>query len=223
MRSLPWTWLGRVPYSQGTALQEQVRDRLLAGDPGAECLLLLEHEPVVTLGRSARARHIVAPDELRRQGVQVVRSSRGGDVTYHGPGQLMVYPIVRMESGVMQYLESLAAGLAALAAELGVPGSAWRRNPAGLWLGDAKLAACGLHVRRGVAVHGWAFNVSTPPAAWSWIVPCGLADRRVTSIAEHAFAPSVAEVAVRAARHLCDHLGRKPVETLLPGAALAVG
>lgn len=210
MKPLEWRWLGRVDYATGTGLQEQHRERLLAGDESAETLLLLEHEPVITLGRGADGHHVLATEqELARRGVALVRSTRGGDVTYHGPGQLMVYPVVRLEGGVVRYLEALAGGLAGLAAELGVPGAEWRRDPAGLWLGDAKLAACGIHVRRGVAVHGWAFNVSTPPDPWTLIVPCGLPRARVTSIADHVTAPPMADVAARAARWLCEALGRR--------------
>jgi lipoate-protein ligase B len=198
--ALPWRWLGRIGYAAGRELMESHRERVLAGARGAEVLLLCEHDPVITLGRGADAAHVLASEaELARRGVEVVRSSRGGDVTYHGPGQLMVYPVVTLGRGVVAYLESVAAALGELAASLGVPGARWRREPAGLWLGDAKLAACGLHVRRRVAVHGWAFNVSTPPDPWRWLVPCGLPGARVTSIAEHAAAPPVAQVAARAA------------------------
>jgi len=209
---LRWRWLGRTPYAAGTELQERHRERLLDGDESAAVLLLLEHEPVITLGRGAAAVNVLASEaELARRGVSVVRTSRGGDVTYHGPGQLMVYPVVHLERGVVRYLEALAGGLAALAAALGVPGCEWRRDPAGLWLGDAKIAACGIHVRRGVAVHGWALNVSTPPDPWSLIVPCGLARARVTSIAEHATAPPppMERVADLAAPLLCAALGRE--------------
>jgi lipoate-protein ligase B len=198
-----------VSYAAGTELQEQHRARLLDGDESAETLLLLEHEPVITLGRSADVNNVLASEaELGRRGVTLVQTSRGGDVTYHGPGQLMVYPVVRLENGVVRYLEALAGGLAALAAELGVAGCQWRRDPAGLWLGEAKIAACGIHVRRGVAVHGWAFNVCTPPDPWSLIVPCGLSRARVTSVAEHAEPPPMNEVATRAAPLICGALGR---------------
>jgi lipoyl(octanoyl) transferase len=85
-----------------------------------------------------------------------------------------VYPVVRLRRGVVAYLETIAAVLAEVAAELGVPGATWQRDPAGVWLDGAKLAACGLHLRRGVAVHGFALDVATPPSAWTAIVPCGL-------------------------------------------------
>jgi lipoyl(octanoyl) transferase len=198
---IPWSWLGRVGLAGALADQEARRDRLLAGDDAAAAVLLCEHPPTVTLGRHAdRANVLVDHAELGRRGVDVVAVSRGGDVTYHGPGQVMVYPVVRMRGGVVAYLETIAGVLAEVAAALGVPGAAWRRDCAGLWLDGAKLAACGLHVRRGVAVHGWAFDVATPADAWRAIVPCGLGTPVTSLDAERRrrgldAAPDVAEVA----------------------------
>jgi lipoyl(octanoyl) transferase len=198
--ALPWHWLGRVGHADAMAEQERRRDGLLAGQSTA-AVLLCEHDPVITLGRSADRTHVLAPAAaLEAAGVAVVEASRGGDVTYHGPGQLMVYPVVKLRRGVVAHLETVAGVLAEVAAALGAPGAAWQRDPAGLWLGGAKLAACGLHVRRGVAVHGFALNLATPPSVWSLIVPCGL-PTPVTSIAEVRAAgglpppPPVAEVA----------------------------
>ena len=168
-------WLGRVAHADAVAEQEARRDRILAGDDRAQAILLCEHEPVITLGRNAVRGNVLAGDAaLAAAGVALVHASRGGDVTYHGPGQLLIYPVVRVKTAI-GFLEAIASALASVAASLGVPGAAWRRDPAGLWWRDRKLAACGIHLRRGVAVHGWAFNVSTPPDAWRLIVPCGLA------------------------------------------------
>jgi len=197
------------------ALQERLRDALLAGGDGSERLLLCEHEPVITLGRHADRDHLLASHaELAANGIAVRQVSRGGDVTYHGPGQLMVYPVVRIGRGVVAYLEALATALAQLAAELGAPGAQWRRNPAGLWLGDAKMAACGIHVRRGVAIHGFALDVATPPEAWRRIVPCGIGGVQNLSIARAAKTepPPMREVARRAAPLLCAALGFKADE-----------
>jgi lipoyl(octanoyl) transferase len=120
----------------------------------------------------------------------------------------MVYPIVRLHRGVVAYLELVAGVLAEVAAELGVPGAAFLRQPTGLWLGDRKLAACGIHVRRGVAIHGFAFDIATPPEAWSSIVPCGLREAPVVSLARAqgagAALPSVAEVAHMVGPKLVD-------------------
>lgn len=217
--ALPWYWLGRLEYTAATDLQARLRDALLGGDDGAAGLLLLEHEPVITLGRAARAANVVRPGA-----VPVVPTSRGGDVTYHGPGQLMVYPVVRLRRGVVAYLEAIAGALAEVAALLGAPAARWRRDPAGLWLGDAKLAACGIHVRRGVAVHGFALDVATPIEAWQTIVPCGLDGARVTSIARASgrTPPPMTEVARLAAPLLCRALGYEPAaRDCLPAAARA--
>lgn len=211
--TLSWQWLGRVDYRRGTAHQRALRDRLLAGDESAATLILLEHEPVITLGRRAAwSNLLVEPASLAERGIELVHTDRGGDITYHGPGQLMVYPVVRLERGVVAFLEALATALAEVATELGVPGARWQRDPAGLWLGTAKLAACGIHVRRGVCTHGFAFNVSVPAEPWQLIVPCGLATSTVTSIARERAArglarpPAVAEVATMAAPRLCAAL-----------------
>jgi len=210
--TLTWSWLGRVGHASAIAEQEARRARLLAGDDTAAAVLLCEHPPTVTLGRHADASHVLVDRaELARRGVDVVDVTRGGDVTYHGPGQVMVYPVVRMRGGVVAYLEAIAGVLAEVAAELGVPGAAWRRDCAGLWLDGRKLAACGLHVRRGVAVHGWAFDVATPADAWTAIVPCGLGTPVTSVDAERRRrgldgAPPVAEVAAMVGPRLASRL-----------------
>jgi lipoyl(octanoyl) transferase len=159
-------WLGRVDYQATLARQLALREQVWAG--GAGHVLLCEHPPVITLGRSANRANVLAAGD-----VPVVPIERGGDVTYHGPGQLMVYPVVRVKS-VVEFLARVAGALADACAVFGVRDAVWRRDPAGLWLGDAKLGACGIHVARGVSTHGWALNVSTPEAAWARIRPCGL-------------------------------------------------
>ena len=176
-------YLGRLEHAAAVERMEAARQEVIAG--GDEVIYLCQHPPVITLGRSARRTDVLATDEaLAAAGVAVAPASRGGQVTLHDPGQLMVYPVVALRGGVVATLEAIAAALAELAAALGVSGARWRREPAGLWVGDRKLAACGVHVRRRVLNHGFAFNVSTPPHAWDLIVPCGLAERPVVSVAE---------------------------------------
>jgi lipoyl(octanoyl) transferase len=203
-----------VPFEPTVALQERLRDDLLAAR-GPETLLLCEHEPVITLGRSALAANVLAPAaELARRGVAVHPASRGGDVTYHGPGQLVGYPILELRRGVVAHLEAMAAGLAALLAEMGIT-ARWRRDAPGLWVdgagaggAPAKICAFGVHVRRRVAIHGFALNVTTDLDAFGLIVPCGLSGAAVTSIAAlgggGAVTPALATLAERAA----DVLGR---------------
>ena len=184
-----WHWLGRAPYKRVLADQLAARERVWAGADGV--VLLCEHPPVITLGRSANPANVLAP-----AGVDVVPIERGGDVTYHGPGQLMIYPVVRLQRGVVDFLERVAGAIADAAAVLGAPGAAWQRDPAGVWKDGAKLAACGIHVARGVSVHGFALDVATPREAWARINPCGL-NAPLVSLSTLRGAPvGVAEVAV---------------------------
>jgi len=203
-----WRWLGRVPFGETAELQEQLRRDVIAGR-APETLLLCEHDPVITLGRSARTAHVLASaEELSRRGVAVHVASRGGDVTYHGPGQLVGYPILRLRGGVVSHLEAMARGLAALLAQFGVA-AAWRRDAPGLWIESdienrpAKICAFGVHVRHRVSIHGFALNVTTALDAFDLIVPCGLRDVAVTSLATvTGTAPPVEAVAPRAATAL---------------------
>jgi lipoyl(octanoyl) transferase len=202
-----------VGFEETAELQERVREDVIAGR-GPETLLLCEHDPVITLGRSARAEHVLASEgELARRGVAVHAASRGGDVTYHGPGQLVGYPILRLRGGLVRHLESMARGLAALLATFGVA-AAWRREAPGLWIDRgngnplAKICAFGVHVRHRVTVHGFALNVTTALDAFDLIVPCGLRGAAVTSIAEVAGgAPALEALAPRAAEALGGAFG----------------
>jgi lipoyl(octanoyl) transferase len=125
---------------------------------------------------------LVPAEELARQGIALRRASRGGDVTYHGPGQLVGYPVFHLRRGLVAHMERMAAAIAAVLAELGIAGQ-WRRDRPGVWVGEEKICAFGVHVSRRVAIHGFALNVTTPPEAFSPIVPCGLRGTGVTSIA----------------------------------------
>jgi lipoyl(octanoyl) transferase len=145
--------------------------------------------------------------------VAVFAASRGGDVTYHGPGQLVGYPILRLRAGVVAHVEAMARGLGALLGELGLSAT-WRRDTPGLWIDrgepnrPAKICAFGVHVRRRVSMHGFALNVTTALDAFSLIVPCGLPDAAVTSIArERGDAPSLEALAPRAAAALGEAFG----------------
>jgi lipoyl(octanoyl) transferase len=186
-----WRWLGRVPWAETVREQERLRAAVLRGD-APETLLLCEHDPVITLGRSADPAHVLAPRaELARRGVEIAAASRGGDVTYHGPGQLVGYPIVRLRGGVIGHVTAMARGIASVLAEMGID-ARWRRETPGLWVGDApaenaanaqKICAFGVHVHRRVAIHGFALNVARGLDGFDLIVPCGLAAARTTSIA----------------------------------------
>jgi lipoyl(octanoyl) transferase len=193
-----WDWLGRVDYEPTLARQLALREQVWAGGDGL--VLLCEHPPVITLGRSANRANVLAAGD-----VPVVPIERGGDVTYHGPGQLMVYPIVRVKS-VVDFLSRVAAALADACAVFGVTGAEWRRDPAGLWLGPAKLGACGIHVARGVSTHGWALNVATPEDAWRRIRPCGLSVPQVSVSSAAGREIRVEDVAREAGPRICQSL-----------------
>jgi len=177
--------LGRIAYPEALELQLGIVGRLKAAEPGDAVLLLLEHEPVITIGRSGGADHLLASrDELACRGIALVDSGRGGDVTYHGPGQLVGYPLLRLPEhrrDVHRYLRDLEAVLIAALARFGIQG---RRvaGYTGVWVGEEKVAAIGVAFSRWVAYHGFALNVATDLAAFDLIVPCGIADKPVTSL-----------------------------------------
>jgi lipoyl(octanoyl) transferase len=177
-------WLGSIPYQQAWDLQRSLVEGVRAGE-AAETLLLLEHPHVFTLGRKGTADHVLWDESERaRRQVELLWSDRGGDATYHGPGQLVGYPILdlgRQELDLLVYLrtleQSLIDYLAALGIESGpVPGLT------GVWVGDAKLAAIGVKFNGGVVSHGFALNLTTDLEYFDGIVPCGLPDKKVTSV-----------------------------------------
>jgi lipoyl(octanoyl) transferase len=178
--------LGTVPYAEGVALQAQLVERRQRGEIPDQ-LLLLQHPHVVTLGvRVHRDRtHIVASaEDLAARGVEVHESGRGGDVTYHGPGQLVGYPILDLNPGrrdLHRYVRDVEEALIRAVGRLGVRAGRVR-GLTGVWVGDEKLAAIGVRVSRWVTSHGFALNVTTDLSYFGLIVPCGISDRGVTSL-----------------------------------------
>jgi len=181
--------LGRVEYEDGLLLQAQLaRARKSGAVP--DLLLLLEHPPVITLGRGARPGHVLAaPEVLARRGVTVHETDRGGDVTYHGPGQLVGYPILDLSgprADVRAYVRSVEEGLLRALATLGVRAGRIARWP-GVWLGEEgrdarKVAAIGVHIARWITTHGFALNVAPALEDFSLILPCGIEEAGVTSL-----------------------------------------
>ena len=189
--------LGRVPYAEALAIQQQViaarKQNLIA-----DTLLLLEHPPVLTLGRNSNRSNILATDELLAQrGVELHEINRGGDVTYHGPGQLVGYPIVDLRGdlpgkkgphlGPVDFVRLLEEVLIRVCGDFGVLAQRIPKRT-GVWtlaggtIQEKKLAAIGVHVSQGVTSHGFALNVTTDLRDFDWIIPCGIADRQVTSL-----------------------------------------
>ena len=172
--------LGRLPYAEGVALQDRIRT---ARQTGAipDCLLLLEHDPVYTKGRrSERADLPMGDDWYRAQGIEVAETTRGGRVTYHGPGQLVGYPIMAIDD-VIAYVRTLERAVIAALAEEDVEAEV-REGLTGIWVGDRKIGSIGVHVSRGVTMHGFAVNVDCDLQPFEWIVPCGIEGVRMTSL-----------------------------------------
>jgi lipoyl(octanoyl) transferase len=191
---IQYLYLGRIAYDEGLRLQAEVAASRLEGRVD-NTLLLLEHPPVLTLGRNARRANVLASDELlARRGVTLHEINRGGDVTYHGPGQLVGYPIFDLRSlanaqggrlGPVDFVRMMEETLIRLCGVYGVRAGRVAALT-GVWCGDPgnerKIGAIGIHVSRGITSHGFAFNVTTDLRDFEWINPCGITDKPVTSL-----------------------------------------
>jgi len=177
-------WLGRVPYRPTWELQNELADRRRRREIG-DRVLLLEHDPVYTIGRGGDEGNLLAtPERLAGLGTELVRIDRGGDITFHGPGQLVAYPVVELRDplDLRRYVRTLEAAIIATAAAFGVTAERVDGLP-GVWVeGTRKLAAVGVRVKRGVTTHGLALNVSTDLAWFDEMIPCGIPGCAVTSL-----------------------------------------
>ena len=177
--------LGVVSYAEALELQRRLHQRVVDGTL-PDLLLLLEHPHVYTLGRRGKEEDLLSTErELLALGVEVHRTDRGGEVTYHGPGQLVGYPIVdlrRWGGGPLAYVRALEAVLVDTLGEFGLSSHSGEK-PTGVWVGDAKIAAIGVKIGRGVTMHGFALNVAPDLSYFDRIVPCGMPDAEVTSMA----------------------------------------
>ncbi len=202
-RTLKAAWFGRVEYGAAWEWQRRLFASRLEGR-GEDALMLLEHPHTYTLGRRGIEEDLVYDEgERTRRDIALYRIDRGGRATYHGPGQLVGYPIVALGEryDVLSYLRRLETALIATAADFGVQA---RRDEGhtGVWVGRNKIGAIGVKITRGVSMHGFAFNVTTDLSLFEGIVPCGLTDRWVSSVeTETGERPSVEEVADVAAKH----------------------
>ena len=205
-----------MPYAEALELQRSVAARRISGEIPEDVLLLVEHPPVVTLGRSSKNAHLTAsPELLELRGVELFEVERGGDVTFHGPGQLVGYPIVdlkRHKQDLHWYLRTVEQALMDTLEALGIAAG---RNTGytGVWTGGKKIASIGVHARDWVTWHGFALNVSTDLSYFDLIVPCGIQDVTMTSIARELPAAKVTfeRVAETAANALARLLGLTPV------------
>jgi lipoate-protein ligase B len=175
------TQLGTVPYQEGVELQERVRERRQAEEI-PDVLLVLEHPPVYTKGkRTTPADLPMEPDWYRARGIDVCETDRGGRVTYHGPGQLVAYPIMAIER-VSDFVHTMEDAIVAALADEGIEGRVREAPFTGVWAGDAKIASIGVRVSGGVTTHGLAVNVDNDLQPFEWIVPCGIDHVRMTSV-----------------------------------------
>jgi lipoyl(octanoyl) transferase len=178
--------LGVIPYADGLEIQKQLVEQRRAGEIPDQ-LLLLEHPPVITLGvktRNNRSNIVAAPSTLEAEGVEVYESGRGGDVTYHGPGQLVGYLIIDLKPDrcdVHRYVRDIEEVMIRTAASFGIEASRLA-GLTGAWVGNEKLAAIGVRIARWITSHGFAFNVNTTLNHFDLIVPCGISDKGVTSL-----------------------------------------
>ena len=224
-QELRYAWLGRVRYADALSLQRSLFERRKTGAV-PDTLLLLEHEPVYTLGRRGKTEDVLADAALLRSiGAEVVETDRGGEVTYHGPGQLVIYPVISIreaELGPVTYVRILEQVAIDTLRQYGINGhrvvgktGVWvggepgTKPPAGENPAGRKIAAMGVRVSAGVAMHGSALNISTDLAYFGHIVPCGMPSLSVTSIErETGSAPAVENVAPSAANRLAELLQR---------------
>jgi lipoyl(octanoyl) transferase len=172
--------LGLVDYRAALDLQVRLRDARQAGEV-PDTLLLLEHPPVYTRGRRSEPGELPMGEAwYRMQGIEIVPTDRGGKLTYHGPGQLVGYPIMRI-SDVVAYLRTMERAIVASLSDVGVEGGP-RDGLTGVWVGERKIGSIGVHVSRGVTSHGFAINVENDLQPFEWVVPCGLEGVRMTSV-----------------------------------------
>ncbi len=220
-RPLHWDYLGRVPYAEAVELQLAARAALKSGEgrsgEGPERFFLLEHPHVYTLGRNASGEDVLAsPEWLAARGVEIAECDRGGQVTYHGPGQLVGYPVVNLSPDrrdIRRYVRDLQEVLIRTLADYGVAGRPGEEAAfIGVWAGDEKIASIGVHLSRWITTHGFALNVSTDLSYFAGIIPCGLQQVRMTSIERlTGRAPALPEIAAVAARHFGEVFDRELV------------
>lgn len=224
-RRTRWSFLGSVPYAEAVGLQAATREALRSGE-GTEHLYLLTHPHVYTLGRSASGGDVLAGREwLAARGVEVFETDRGGQVTYHGPGQLVGYPVINLSPDrrdIRRYMRDLMEVLVRTLADLGVEARARpEAEHLGVWVGEEKIASLGVHLKRWITTHGFALNVAPDLSYFSGIVPCGLTGVRMTSVERlTGEGPELETVAERVVAHFGRIFDREMVGFHLPGPPL---
>ena len=213
MQPLEIRRLGTVPYADALELQRRlVEERRAEAIP--DVLLLVEHPPVLTLGvrgDGGRSHILATADALAARGIEVLETGRGGDITYHGPGQIVGYPILDLKPDrcdVHRYVRDLEEVLIRMAADCGIAARRAFEGLTGVWVGDEKLAAIGVRISRWITSHGFALNDTTNLSHFDLIVPCGIADRGVTSLAKLGCSATRFEIEERIAHQFGEVFGR---------------
>ncbi len=212
-----------LSYADGVRIQEQIH-KLRSADRIPDTVLFLEHRPVVTLGTRGRSNYLlIPPEQLAARGIEFARASRGGDVTFHGPGQIVMYPILKLgarEADAHSYLTNLEEIAIRTAADFGVAARR-RKGMNGAWTDDGKIAAIGFRLKRWITMHGMSFNVNVDLEGFGTIVPCGLQGEPVSSLKKILGdrCPSPEEVRARMAHHFSEVCGR-PLEFFEAGGSL---
>jgi lipoate-protein ligase B len=201
--------LGLVPYAEALELQGRLRDRRAAGEL-PDVLLVLEHPPVYTKGKRTEPADLpMGEDWYRLQGIEICETDRGGRVTYHGPGQLVAYPIMAVER-VADFVHAMESAMVAALADEGLVAEAREAPYTGVWVGERKIGSIGVRVRAGVSTHGLAVNVDNDLQPFEWIVPCGIDYVRMTSVSrETGRVPSLPCFRRRMAYRFAEACGRR--------------
>jgi lipoate-protein ligase B len=199
--------LGTVEYTEAAALQERLRERVIAGEL-PDLMLLLEHPPVYTLGRRSEAGDLpFAESFYRDRGIDVVRTPRGGQLTYHGPGQLVGYPIMHVTS-VPEYILTMERAIVTALGRSGIEAQTkLGHRHVGVWVGERKIASVGVHLSHGVSSHGFAVNVDNDLDPFTWVVACGLPGVQMTSMAAEGASEGLACFRKRMGHAFCEAFG----------------
>src|SRR3954454_6293336 len=208
--------LARVDSTQAAALQERLRARVRAGEL-PETMLLLEHPPVYTVGRRTAETDLPAAP----RGIEVLQTPRGGQLTYHGPGQLVGYPIMRVGQ-VPEFVLTMEQAIVAALGDAGLEaGTRLGHRHVGVWVGERKIASVGVHISHGVSAHGFAVNVENDLAPFGWVVACGLPEVRMTSLQAEGVAEGLACFRKRMGHRFSEAFGRR--QRLVTPQRLGIG
>jgi lipoyl(octanoyl) transferase len=213
--------LGRVEYSDAAALQERLRERVQAGEL-PDLMLMLEHPPVYTVGRRSDAGELPLGEDFHRaRGIDVVGTPRGGKLTYHGPGQLVGYPVMHVAS-VPEYILTIERAIVAALGDAGLAAKTrLGHKHVGVWVGERKIASVGVHLSHGVSSHGFAVNVDIDLDPFTWVVACGLPEVQMTSLAAEGVAEGIACFRKRMGHRFSEAFGRR--QRLVTPARLGAG